>query len=95
MGKKSGGKPPKRDFNKSSEHEPTAPRQSPEPPAATRSAKATSKDSKDFDLILRKEALQSAVEKLTKTGETFLDMESMFSTLSTQKLEVRKHMKGN
>ena len=93
MGKKSGGKLPKRDFNKNSEHEPNAPRRSPDPPAATRSVKATSKDSKDFDLILRKEALQSAVEKLTKTGETFLDMESMFLTLSTQKLEVRKHIR--
>ena len=86
MGKKSGGKRPK-------EHDGTAPRQASDLTADTRPAKATAKDCKDFDLILRKEALQSAVEKLTKTGETFLDMESMFSTLSTQKLAVRKHIR--
>jgi hypothetical protein len=93
MGKKSGGKREKHDGSKNSAHDGTALSQVPDGTAETRPSKAGAKNGKDFDLILRKEALQSAVEKLTKTGETFLDMESMFASLSTQKLAVRKHIR--
>ena len=93
MGKKGRNKSLHRERNKGKAQESSQPGDGMDNLALSRPAKAIARDSKEFDHMLRKESLQNAVEKLTRSGETFLDMQSLFASLSTQKLAVRKHIR--
>ncbi len=64
-----------------------------QPKGAPYSASA-SKDDRKFDSIIRKEALRQAVEKLTRSGEVFLNLESLFNSLQHQKTESRKKLRS-
>ena len=55
---------------------------------------AASKEARKLDSIIRKEALLQAVEKLTRSGEVFLNLESIFTSLQHQKTESRKKLRS-